>query len=606
MRPLLCLSLLVGLAAPAAAQSLDAAADPAGETVRARSGRDAATVDLTLRASQPHPNSECAGQLDPSAPDAVVNWDGGPLQFWVRGAFDATMTVIGPDGAVRCEDDSEGRLPIVAYGSAPRGRYAVWVGAFGGETEGQAVTLYAGTPAIQTTLDPGGRPTDGTIRLRAGFEAEAAEGRDVSAAGADALGDVDAADGASCAGFVRADRPSTRIRYEGGGQPLVIQASGDGDLVLAAMTPAGLFCNDDWDPTEGTDPAIVIEDAASGDYAVWVGTWSSHAATEAPRATLRLSETAPPLAGPIIDGGDFPDDFDMDAGFDPYSTGTFTPFDPGAAPRRTVSAPFTADGEASMEVTAEGEIPTPIQGDACSGWLPARPQLAMALDATGPIALRAASTDTDLVLTARLPDGTWMCSDDADGTDPGIQIDGAQRGTLTVWVGTFGGMQTADATVTLAAGTVEREMIDMPDDGPTGAPFMPGTYSGSALQTDAPLQTLALRGARVRANVRVAGDLANPVEGPACVGFVTARPSAAVNVETGGALTVRAFSATDAVMVVRTPGGDWFCSDDAERTEPEVRFEQGAAGTYSVWLGTFSNGGEPAQMTLLVARPTDG
>lgn len=605
MRLPLCLSLAAALAVPAAAQTLQADADPVAGTERARADREPVAFDLTVRATDAHPDAECAGNLDPSAPDAVVRWDGGPLQLWVRGDLDATLTVVGPDGAVRCDDDTEGRLPAVAYGQAERGRYAVWVGAFTADDPAPDATLYAGSPTTPE-LDAGARPTDGTIELRAGFGAQADEAREVSAAGADALSDVATADDAGCFGFARADRPSARVRYQGGGQPLVLQASSadDVDLVLAvAMPDGGVRCNDDFDPMASTDPGLVIGDAPSGDYAVWVGTWGSHARADAPRATLRLSETAPVVSSDPFTDVDVIDDpgFMGDFGGDPYSTGTFTPFDPDARAAETAryGGDLTVEG-----VQARGEVPSPVSGPACTGSLPTRPSLAVALDAQGPLALRA-TAELDLVLAARLPDGTWMCSDDADGTNPGIQIDGAQRGTLTVWVGTFGPEGEATATVTLAEGTVERTVPDfggLDDPGPSGVPFTPGTYAGSGLEVDAPLQTLRLDGRRVRANVAVAPDLANPVAGDACVGFVTARPSAAVDAAEDGPLSISAFSATDAVMVVRTPAGDWFCSDDADRTEPRVDLD-GAAGTYAVWLGTFSRGTE-AQMTL-VARHTD-
>ena len=34
------------------------------------------------------------------------------------------------------------------------------------------------------------------------------------------------------------------------------------------------------------------------------------------------------------------------------------------------------------------------------------------------------------------PDGTWTCSDDADGSDPAVTVDGG-AGTYSVWIGTY-------------------------------------------------------------------------------------------------------------------------------------------------------------------------
>ena len=39
-------------------------------------------------------------------------------------------------------------------------------------------------------------------------------------------------------------------------------------------------------------------------------------------------------------------------------------------------------------------------------------------------------------MTVRSPDGTWTCSDDADGTDPRAVLLG-REGVHSVWVGTY-------------------------------------------------------------------------------------------------------------------------------------------------------------------------
>ena len=594
---------LVCAALPASAQTLRADARPVAGTLTARADAPPAALDLALRVSDANVVTDCPGRLGAGAPDAVVDWAGGDLGVWARIATDATLTVITPGGDVLCDDDTDGILPVVQVPDAPAGRYAVWLGAFV-EDGGLAGTLYAGTrPDVR--LDAGARAQAGEVALRGGFGEHQ---ETVFASGQDRVEGVAGPDGEPCDGFVRADRAALRVRYQGDGAPLAFEATADADLVLFVHTPDGLVCNDDAN-LSSVDPLLVLLDAPSGDYTVWVGTWGSVARTSDLEArltvtygrvdeddvieTIELDLDGPPVGGPLAGG--------------PYSTGTFTPFQTDAAPALRVDY---ASGEALRlplpAGAAAGAVPNPVQGSACQGLLPHAPSARVRLDADGPLALRAES-ETDLVLVARLPDGGWMCSDDAEGPNPGIQIDGAQRGDLTVWVGTYSPSDAADAVLTLEAGTVDAPPPPPPfgSGGGTagGPPFVAAVYSGG-LSPEAPQRTLQLSGPRVRANVLVAGDVENPLEGAACVGYLTTEPSAAVDVAEGGALSVRAFSATDAVMVVRTPGGDWFCSDDAEGTEPEVLLD-GEAGTYSVWLGTFSSAGDPAQMTLTVAR-TDG
>lgn len=584
---------LVCAALPASAQTLDADARPLAGAAAARADSAPAAFDITPRASDAHPDPMCPGRLGAGAPDAAVDWSGGDLTVWARVAADVTLTVVGPDGTVHCEDDTQGRLPVVALPDAPAGRYALWLGAFAADDSD--ATLYAGTSPAPS-LDAQAPTQAGVFSLDAGFGERTVT---VSAAGQDRVDGVDDPDGNPCEGYVRADRPAIRLRHTAPG-PLVLSASSDTDLVLFADTPGGIACSDDG--PESVDPLLVLDSAPAGDYTVWVGTWGSIARTADVRAELRISDE-------VVREDDIIQDIELDldpAPLGPYSVGTYTPFDPDA------DAALRVDFEGGDLVrlplpdgSAGGRVPNPVAGSLCRGFLPLTPQLHVDLDAEGPIALRAEG-ETDLVLVARLPDGTWMCSDDADGPNPGIQIDGRQRGAMRVWVGTFSAADAADAVVTLGAGrvTAPPPPPPMPPPSPGGrsdTPFTRGDYSGG-LAPDAPLRTLQLDGTRVRANVLAAGTLENPLQGQACVGYLTAEPSAAVEVASGAPLSVRAYSATDAVMVVRTPGGDWYCSDDAEGTEPEVTFD-GEAGTYAVWLGTFSAGGDGAQMTLTVSHP---
>ena len=85
------------------------------------------------------------------------------------------------------------------------------------------------------------------------------------------------------------------------------------------------------------------------------------------------------------------------------------------------------------EDEAGGTVLNPVEGSACHGFLSVTPSASV--DASGPVTI-GATGDEDFTLVVQAPDGSWTCSDDADGPDPRATVDGGQ-GTYSVWVGTY-------------------------------------------------------------------------------------------------------------------------------------------------------------------------
>ncbi len=581
--------LAFGLASAVSAQPIDPDAAPVAGTL-SPSGV-AASVAFTARTPVELPLSEagCTGYVDPTAPDVVVDWGGGDLRVWVRTAFDATMAVHRPDGTWACDDDTEGVLPVVEIPSAPAGRYAVWLGAFSPDPDEPEATLYAGPPPPRRPLDARATPLAGTVEAIGGFEAaQGALTLSGSAGGPDALEsvDLDASD-TTCTGFVDAARPTVAIDYDadGGTGVLTIGASAlDADLVLAVKGPSGVVCNDDFD---GTDPVVHVYEPASGTYAVWVGTFS--AVTETVGATLTVGET---------DRMDdvFAEDYDYDYEPTPYSEGTYVPLDLDAVPVARLSAD-DSDGD-SVGVTVRPSGPNPVQGTECAGYVEAGATAALDLRGDGPFAITA-SSDSDLTLLVRTPSGGWFCSDDADGLDPGVQIDAPEAGRYLVWVGAFslfgelGDEAPVEATVSAMPGEVV--VSGGYDGGFGGVSQSDGDYAGSDIVAGPGGTALAV-GAMDTADVEAGGTVQNPVVGEACHGFLSARPSATVDTD-GDEVTVSATGDEDLTMVVQAPDGTWTCSDDADGSDPAVTVGAGP-GTYSVWIGTYYRRTEPATATL--------
>ncbi len=76
--------------------------------------------------------------------------------------------------------------------------------------------------------------------------------------------------------------------------------------------------------------------------------------------------------------------------------------------------------------------------------------------------------------------------------------------------------------------------------------------------------------------------------GSACTGYINDAPD--FNVQWSGAteeLFIGFTSSADTTLVVRTPSGFYWCSDDVFGLDPEVLLSYPQAGTYQVWVGSY-------------------
>lgn len=597
MRALL-LSLLLAPLAVAQPMAYDAA--PSAGTMTP--GADPAMLAFDVRASVAVPDAVadrgCTGFVDPSAPDAVVNWGGGDLEVWVRASFDPTMLVRTPSGEWLCEDDTLGLLPVVSLANAPAGRYAVWLGSFGPDVMEAGAMLYAGSPPPPPVLDRSAAPLAGEIRAQGGFEADqgviemmSEVGQSFDSAESLDLGDL-RLDG-YCNGFITASQPTAAVEYsaEGGTGTLALSAiSGDFvDLVLLVVSPDGqVYCNDDYN---GSDPVVVIGSPESGRYLLWAGTFSPQ--NDAASITLTVAESAEEIE--YMDEFDDFDDFSMA----PFSEGTYLPLDLDAMPALRLSVSTEA---ASASGSVQPEALNPVQGNACTGFIERVPTAGIELSGNGPFALTA-SSEMDLTLTVRTPSGQWYCSDDAYELDPGIQIDAPESGLYLAWVGTFGDTDMpTDVTVSAAPGELEVSggFGGPVYDGPTQSD---GMYDGTEILPGEAAVVLTLGGeAPMTETVRAGGPVLNPVDGDACQGFLSARPTATIESLYPEIEISASTNGDDLTLVVLAPDGSWTCSDDADGSNPRA-LVSGGTGDYSVWVGTFSRRTEALEATLEIDIP---
>lgn len=249
----------------------------------------------------------CVGNIGPR-PDVRLHYDAGsvfPLNIYAESdEADLTLVILQPDGTWICNDDYQGLNPAVLMDSPQSGRYDIWVGVFSGETAPAQLHISELSPRWGDSgsadgsarhdddgpdLEIHGEPYFETVRLRTGFTP------DPRTVAIDAGGSRSARDlGSGCRGDIGI-RPDVRLHYEAGSNfPLNIYATSETDLTLVVRGPNGEWhCNDDYD---GLDPAVMLENPASGSYEIWVGVYRSlldESGTDLAEALLAISELEP-------------------------------------------------------------------------------------------------------------------------------------------------------------------------------------------------------------------------------------------------------------------------------------------------------------------------
>ena len=271
--------------------------DPYRQVIESGGGIDASTL-----------SSSCRGFIA-SAPDYSVNYTAGsmPLYLSATADRDITMVVNGPDGSWYCDDDSGGDLnPLITFQAPQSGRYDIWVGTFGGTTNypatvnvselyGPAANLNPSVVTVTPTPPPirtapvrrqsgpnvGLPATYRTMSLRGGFTPDPTTVR-LDAGGSNSASSTV---GSSCNGYI-ADAPDVRLDFSPGSLPLIFSVDSSADTTLVINDPNGNWhCNDDGG--SGLNPAIRFDRPLTGQYDIWIGTYSSGRTRD---ATLYVSE----------------------------------------------------------------------------------------------------------------------------------------------------------------------------------------------------------------------------------------------------------------------------------------------------------------------------
>ena len=269
------------------------------------------------------------------------------------------------------------------------------------------VLLWVGVSFAQDGLNPAGDPRYGSHILAPGFAPspftrDALSGGDIEVKSL-RLGD-------NCLGYAASD-PDFLIELTGDFKRITFLIASAKDTTLIMNLPNGSWaCNDD---TNGLNPALVLHQAPPGPYRIWIGSYKAETYDE---SVLYISEAAPEALPTTATGPD------------PSRDPLFgeTALAPGFAP-----SPFT------MQITGGGRNPVAdhIAGEQCRGYVAEAPDFSVYLNDAFDEIWFAVDSPADMTLLVNAADGSWHCSDDHLGANPGILFRFALPGLYDIWVG---------------------------------------------------------------------------------------------------------------------------------------------------------------------------
>lgn len=234
----------------------------------------------------------CVGKINAAQPDVTLTVEAAlpVLGISVNSEADTTLVVVGPDGAIYCNDDSEGTDPSVQIPDAGAGNYQVWVGVFGDIAPAE-LSVVAGPPAGHAAPDTPG--LYGDVVVPSGADGLVSR-LTLDAGGSDRAERFDA----GCVGTVNAAQPDLTMTLETAARRIRIEARSQADTSLIVVRPDGsVVCNDDAD---GLNPAVDLRKASAGRYQIWLGVYGDVTTAEvdiiAGAGSVAAGEAEPPLA----------------------------------------------------------------------------------------------------------------------------------------------------------------------------------------------------------------------------------------------------------------------------------------------------------------------
>jgi serine protease Do len=270
---------------------------------------------------------------------------------------------------------------------------------------------------------------------------------------------------------------------------------------------------------------------------------------------------------------------------------------------RNVAPGFTPD-PIEIDVTSGGPLNVAFMnlGNGCTGYATSQPDVNVRLSGTSNfLRFFFEGGGQDATLIINLPDGSWVCNDDAVGRDPMIDLRNAGPGLYNIWVGSYSASDRIRGKLKIT------EMQNVRPGGggvsPPPAPPPTGSNVGARLDPNARpnfgVRQLAagFTPDPVRINVTSGGaiDASTLGLGPDCRGWVSRQPDFNLRLMTDSSFlrffVDRVQQRGDTTLIVNTADGRWECNDDSFNTRnPTVDIPNAPAGVYNVWVGSFREG----------------
>jgi hypothetical protein len=264
--------------------------DPHQVTVSSGGSLDVSNMNL---------GSGCVGYAT-SKPDFILHVSGNSsmLRFYNIGNGDTGLVINDASGRWHCNDDSYGGTdPTVTINNAPQGQYDIWVTSYR-SNENLSSTLHITEldyhPGSSTSSNGGGSNgvlniggSDayfGNVHLSPGFVPDP---HSVSVTSGGSLDVSEMNLGTGCVGYATS-QPDFILHMNGRSGMLRFYVIGDGDTGLVINDGSGQWHCDD-DSHSGLNPKVNIYNPPTGQYDVWVTSYSSG---ESISGTLYVSELA--------------------------------------------------------------------------------------------------------------------------------------------------------------------------------------------------------------------------------------------------------------------------------------------------------------------------
>ena len=100
-----------------------------------------------------------------------------------------------------------------------------------------------------------------------------------------------------------------------------------------------------------------------------------------------------------------------------------------------------------IDLDAGGDIDAIALGGGCAGMIANAPDVDLYFDSGRyPLNIYVRS-NADTTLVVNLPNGEWICSDDAEGLNPLVSLRSPPSGLYNIWVGTYASGRLESATL---------------------------------------------------------------------------------------------------------------------------------------------------------------